>query len=203
MEQRKKLWYGGIAALTMGVGILVFTFAPMAYSESKYEIHALRTTPQDAESGAQVTEPKDKEFGIMIPKIGVNALIHKDVDWQDSGAYQKALQTGGAHAAGTRVPNQPGNMFLFAHSGLDWFQAVRYNAEFFLLRKLEVGDTMTVYYQGVPFDYAVTGSDIVEPSAVNQLTDEDTSKNTLTLMTCWPPGTTAQRLLVHAAQTRK
>jgi sortase A len=143
--------------------------------------------------------PIDEEFGIVIPKVRANSRIHADIDWQNPSVYQKALQTGVAQAKGTSTPDMPGSMFLFSHSGVDFYEAARYNAEFYLLGKLEAGDEIDIFYKGQKYLYTVRETKIVAPSEVEYLSGQTEAK-TVTLMTCWPAGTTYKRLIVIADQ---
>ncbi|KXK08750.1 MAG: Sortase family protein [Microgenomates bacterium OLB22] len=68
---------------------------------------------------------------------------------------------------------------------------------FYLLYKLEPEDEINVYYKGQRFKYRVTEKKVVSPKDVHYLTRK-TTEETLTLQTCWPPGTILQRLLVFA-----
>ena len=50
------------------------------------------------------------------------------------------MSEGVAQAKGTAVPGEEGNVFIFSHSGSDFYQADRFNAVFYLLDKLGKGD---------------------------------------------------------------
>lgn len=203
MSKPRTLLGGGL--IIIALAIILATFMPLYLQEIGYYYNTLFPAPivesketQDQKEG-DIIVPKDKEFGVVIPKIRANSIVHQDVDWRDPAVYQKVLQTGVAHAEGTSTPDKPGNMFLFAHSGVDFYEAVRYNAEFYLLGKLEVGDEITVFYQQKPYLYHVTEIKKVAPSEIEYLQkDASNNKPTLTLMTCWPAGTTFKRLLVIA-----
>jgi sortase A len=143
--------------------------------------------------------PVDERSGIVIPKIGANASVIPDVDWQDSSVYQQALTKGVAHAKGTSHPGEPGNVFIFAHSGVDFYEASRYNAVFYLLGKLVAGDEIYLFQDGKKLVYRVSDTRTVAPEQVEYLSG-DATKKTLTLMTCWPAGTTYKRLVVLADQ---
>ncbi len=141
--------------------------------------------------------PVSTEFGIIIPKIGANAPILPNVDAGIPDEYLPALQNGVAHAAGTVFPGVSGNIFLFAHSTDAFWNIGRYNAIFFLLKELDKGDEIDVFFQGKRHIYRVVNTMIVDPDQTQYLTDR-TPYEQLTLQTCWPPGTTLQRLLVVA-----
>ena len=154
---------------------------------------------QSTDSDRLVIVPVDEDFGIIIPKIGANARVIPDVDWRDADVYQKALADGVAQAAGTARPGELGNVFLFSHSGVDFLEANRYNALFYLIDKLVTDDEITLLYRGEKFVYRVVEKKMVAPDSLEYLGGDNTTK-TLTLMTCWPAGTTLKRLLVVAEQ---
>lgn len=140
---------------------------------------------------------KDKDFSIIIPKIGANAKVIAKIDPASSKEYQLALTKGVAHAKGTATPDQPGNTFLFAHSSDSFFNANTYNAVFYLLNKLQPDDNFYIAYKEKLYKYKVVKTQIVSPTEINYYdkTQAD-SEYTATLMTCWPPATTLKRLVV-------
>lgn len=176
-------------------GLIFFlTFFPVIKEETKFALQKpLGST------FLKKTLPVDTEFGIVIPKILANSKVIENVDPYKSEIYQKALTNGVAHASGTAYPGHAGNTFIFAHSSADWFTANRYNSVFYLIYKLEKGDKIEMYYKGKKYNYEVTSKKYVEPNNVSYLSSYS-SENTsiLTLMTCWPPGTTLKRLIVQA-----
>lgn len=145
--------------------------------------------------------PVDPDFSIVIPKVGANAKVLSNVDPADESVYLEALKKGVAHAAGTSFPGEGSHIFLFAHSTDYFWNVGLYNAVFYLLYKLEKGDEINLFYQGKRYVYQVIGKNIVNPSQVEYLTRKS-NKEFLTLQTCWPPGTTFQRLLVFAVPKR-
>ena len=155
--------------------------------------------------GAQTVQklvPTDPDFSILIPKLGASARIVKNVNSAYSDDYMSALKSGVAHAAGTSFPGQNQHIYLFAHSTNTFANVSRYNAIFYLLYKLEKGDEVDIFYDGVRYTYTVTGKTIVSPKDVQYLTRQ-TDSEFLTMQTCWPPGTTAQRMLVFAEPAAK
>jgi|SRR5581483_3200472 len=143
--------------------------------------------------------PIDTQFGILIPKIGANAPVIANVDPNNEDEYLPALQKGVAHAKGTVFPGMKGNIYLFAHSTDNFWDVGRYNAVFYLLKDLTVGDDIVVFFEGLRHNYKVTESNIVDPTDVNYLlTSHQSDSEKLILQTCWPPGTAWKRLLVVA-----
>lgn len=148
-------------------------------------------------TNVEVLVPVDPEYSIVIPKIAANARILPNVNAADENEYLDALQQGVAHAEGTAFPGEKGHIFMFAHSTDYIWNVGNYNAVFYLLYKLEAGDEINIFYKGKRHVYIVTGKRIVDPTQVEYLTKK-TSEESLTLQTCWPPGTTIKRLLVFA-----
>jgi len=179
----------GITLLILAISIPVLTYFPVFKAEVNYQIQ--KNDPLISLS------PVDTEFSVIIPKINANAKVIKDVDPFDSRIYQVALTRGIAHAKGTSTPDKPGNTFIFAHSALNWYQANQFNAVFYLLNKLEKGDEIVVYYQKEKYNYKVVEIKIIKGNEVDYLSS-NLNTNQLTLMTCWPPGTTLNRLVVVA-----
>lgn len=195
----------GIGLILLGSILLLPSVLVMIRQEVSYatmpETKKLRVPEA---SGEAVLKPVDPFFSIVIPKIDANARIISNVDPFTESEYQLQLTTGIAHARGTVYPGDPGNMFLFAHSAGTAREASQYNAVFYLIGKLEENDPIYVFYQGRRYTYRVTGSQLVDEDQVEYLDAAVTSDGTdgtgktLTLMTCWPAGTTFRRLLVTA-----
>lgn len=141
--------------------------------------------------------PKSKQFGILIEKIKVNAPVIENVSVADKRTYLHALEKGVAHARGTAKPGQIGNAYLFAHSSLDFWNYGPYSGVFNLLRKLEKGDRIVVFYKGGRFDYYVTRKEVVSGFNTNPLTQTFATPH-LTLQTCNPPGVAVNRLIITA-----
>lgn len=138
----------------------------------------------------------NSHFSVVIPKIGASSDIIANIDTSDPQQYNNALVKGIAHAKGTYFPGQGNNVYLFAHSTNSSINVARYNAEFYLLNKLEQGDQIVVYFSDERYIYTVTESNVIDPGDTSWLEQTDTER--LTLQTCYPPGTTLQRLIVTA-----
>lgn len=146
----------------------------------------------------QVLTPIDPMFDILIPKIGANVRIFPNIDPSNPNLFLPILQKGVAHAQGTFFPGQAGNIYLFAHSTDNFWDVGRYNAVFYLLKDLREGDDIVIYYLNVRHNYKVTKMGTINPQEVSFITHAQTGREVLILQTCWPPGTTWQRLLVFA-----
>lgn len=151
-------------------------------------------------SQEQILTPKDTSFSIIIPKIGASAKVFPNIDPGNEAEFLPILMQGVAHAKGSVFPGIVGNTYLFAHSTDNFWDVGRYNAVFYLLKDLQPGDDVIIFFQNKRYDYTVTGSKIVNPDDVSNLVNAQTSgKEQLILQTCWPPGTTWQRLMVFAS----
>jgi sortase A len=146
----------------------------------------------------QVLMPIDTDFGILIPKIGANAKVYPNVDPANKAGFLPILQEGIAHARGTVFPGMQGNIYLFAHSTDNWWNAGRYNAVFYLLKDLVPGDEIVVFFERVRYDYVVTDKFVTSDTYVDLLSGKQTGQQRLILQTCWPPGTSWKRLYVLA-----
>lgn len=182
------LWGIAIALLITGVTLWPAIQLELGYTAKKITAPKSLDIPQ---------EPIDKEFGITVPKINANAKIIPNVDPFNSVEYQKALTKGVAHAKGSAFPGDGRNIFLFSHSSVNLVDALRYNSVFYLLSKLTKGDSIYVYYRSMRYTYTVADVRKVPADAINYLFRVPETE-TVTLMTCWPPGTSAQRLIVIA-----
>ena len=172
--------------------MFILTFGPVVKEEVKYTTHQVFKVKDAAE---KPLTPPNKDFSIVIPKIGAAAPVVSDVDSQDPKVYPAALRKGVAHAKGTPYPGHFGNTYIFAHSTDAFYNVGRYNAVFYLLGKLSPGDEIDIYYKEVLYKYSVTDIKIVEAKDVTYLGNFGEG-NTLTLQTCYPPGTTLKRLVV-------
>lgn len=151
----------------------------------------------------QVLVPSDTSFSIVIPKLGANAKVYPNVDPTNEKEFLPILQKGVAHAKGSVFPGFKGNTYLFAHSTDNFWDVGRYNALFYLLKDMQQGDDIVMFFENKRFNYKVADSKIVEPEDVSYLVkSQSTSTEQLILQTCWPPGTTWKRLLVIAKPSK-
>ena len=194
----------GSSLIILSAVLFITVFYPLVFSELKYiflrpndktRVVVDNTESDDKNINKYYVKAIDPEFGIFIPKIGANASVIPNVSPYDSGIYQQALTKGVAHAEGTVYPGQIGNTFIFSHSSVNIYDANRYNAVFYLLRKLDIDDNFYLTYQGKVYKYKVFDKKIVEATEISYL-NPNTVNNQATLMTCWPPGTTLKRLVV-------
>jgi LPXTG-site transpeptidase (sortase) family protein len=151
------------------------------------------------ESKEKILMPKDTDFSIVIPRIGANAEVYPNVDPENEEEFLPILQKGIAHAKGTVFPGMKGNIYMFAHSTDNFWNVGRYNALFYLLKDVQVGDDVDVFFENVRHSYTITESKVVDGEDVSYIKESQNQiEETLILQTCWPPGTTWKRLLLIA-----
>ena len=180
-------------------------------SDVNIDENGLKESPKDKkttlvdlfkQNTTEIIVPEDPSFSVVIPKIGANAKVLPNVNAANKDEYLQALQKGIAHTLGTAFPGEGGHIFLFAHSTDYFWNVGNYNAVFYLLYKLEKNDEINVVYQGKRYVYKVISTQVADPSQI-EFIRRKSNREFLTLQTCWPPGTTLQRLLVFAARVEE
>jgi sortase A len=146
------------------------------------------TTPKtQAAYRAHTVAVGDSLTRIKIPAIDVDMVVVE-------GTTDSALQAGAGHYPNTPLPCETGNVAIAGHR-------TTYGKPFANLDKLQTGDTIELdtpvggcVYQVVKDPF------VVEPTDISVLAA--TPARTLTLTTCTPKGSAAQRLVIQAAWTK-
>lgn len=146
----------------------------------------------------EILYPQDPSFSVIIPKIGANEKITPNVDADNSDEYLRVLQNSIAHAKGTAFPGVNGTTYLFAHSTDNFWDVGRYNAVFYLLNKMAIGDEVILFFGGKRYDYQVYDTKIIDSTDTHFITSALGQGERVILQTCWPPGTAWKRLLIFA-----
>jgi sortase A len=144
-------------------------------------------------------KPKEdeKDFHLTIKKINLsNVPIILNVDGSNEALYLKALEEGVAHFAGTALPGQRGNVFIFGHSEYYPNKPGNYKTVFIHLDRLKIGEQIIIKSEKKEYRYNVISKKIISPKDTSVLAQSLDFR--LTLMTCWPPGTTSKRLIIIA-----
>ncbi|HLD51326.1 hypothetical protein A3K34_00565 [candidate division WWE3 bacterium RIFOXYC1_FULL_40_10] len=150
--------------------------------------------------GNQITyvTPPNKDFSLVIERLNISAPVVKDVTVFDRDSYNEALKGGIAHSISSNYPSSdPGNVYLFAHASLNFWELGKYATVFNLLRKVRTEDLIHVFYKGDDYIYKVIDKEVYKGWDVRPLT-RLYIEPILTLQTCDPPGTTLNRLVVTA-----
>jgi sortase A len=191
----KSLLFGlGLAAM-VGL-VLTFTFFNEVFIAPFISpSHSVSATPIiGAQSGPVGPEPK-----IIIPKINLEVPIVFDLTSVEEKVIQNALEDGVVHYATTPNPGEKGNVVIVGHSSNNILNSGKYKFAFVLLKRLEPEDTFFVQKDSVRYTYKVYKKEIVAPDTVSVLQTQERA-NTITLITCDPPGTSINRLIITAEQ---
>jgi sortase A len=128
-------------------------------------------------------DPGDPVAVLRIPKLDLDKVVVEGTD-------VASLRKGPGHQPGTATLGQPGNAVIAGHR-------TTYGAPFYRLDELEPGDAIVVEVAAGELRYTVTGSQVVEPTDLWIL--DPTADDRLTLFTCTPRYSAAQRLVVTAS----
>lgn len=194
MEQIQSLLFG------LGVGTIVVLIFLFSFFNERFiapfiqPSRSVSNTEIIASDAATGNNPE-----VIIPKINVEIPVVYDVNTINDDAIETALERGVVHYADTAVPGQDGNVVIVGHSSNNIFNPGKYKFAFVLLSRLENGDTFYLQKDGKRFTYQVYKKEIVKPTDVSVL--QPTEKEaTATLITCDPPGTSTNRLVVIGEQ---
>ena len=141
---------------------------------------AVTTAPMD--TGPPPAPAGDAVAILKIPKLGVEKAVVQ-------GVSLGLLKKGPGHYPTTPMPGQPGNAAIAGHR-------TTYGAPFFRLNELDPGDEILVTTRQGRFRYEVAETRIVRPNETSVLGESD--DNRLTITTCNPRFSAAQRLVVIA-----
>jgi LPXTG-site transpeptidase (sortase) family protein len=161
------------------------------------------TPSRTVSSTAIITDPTStpvgKESKIIIPKINVEIPVVYDEPSIQEEAMQAALERGVVHYATTPNPGEKGNAVIFGHSSNNILNSGKYKFAFVLLSRLQEEDTFMLERGGQRYVYKVFEKKVVKPTDLSVLGSSDRTA-TATLITCDPPGTSINRLVVVGEQ---
>lgn len=191
----------GAGLIAFSIVALIFSFYPIIKEEINYTVRT--ENPQKTTFGDLIERSKagdmglDSYFSVYIPRLNAKANVIPNVNPGNQKEYLTALQDGVAHAKGTNFPGQNKLIYLFSHSTDSPLNFARYNAVFYLLRKLEPGDRVILYFMDQEYEYVVAQKLVTSAKDTSWLIDKEEGEK-LVLQTCDPPGTTFKRLIVVA-----
>ena len=145
---------------------------------------------EDSKPITPLIKPKIPDYSLSIPKVNIENM--------QVVIGGKSLDKSLIHYQGTAFPGEYGNPVIFGHSVLPIFYNPKsYMSIFSKLPTLEKGDEIFITYDGVTYKYVVESYHEVEPSQVEVL-EQRYDRQTLTLITCVPPGTYLRRGVILA-----
>ncbi len=154
------------------------------------------STPIIIDPNSATTGPENL---VIIPKINVEVPVVYNVASDEEKDIQKGLEDGVVHYVSTPSPGEQGNSVIVGHSSNNIFNSGKYKFAFVLLNKLEIGDTFSMTKNSKRYVYKVYKKDIVKPTDISVLGNTEKS-STVTLITCDPPGTSINRLIIVGEQ---
>ncbi|MCD4811121.1 sortase [bacterium] len=155
----------------------------------------------DSQKEIQIDSEYSKDMYISIKSVGIeDIIITPNVESTEERVYDQYLKRGVAHFKGTPLPGDGGNSFIYGHSSVESFFTRHQNlAEtiFTRLEDIDIGNDVYIKKDDNLLHYIVRKKKIVESDDFSIL-DNQGSKETVTLMTCWPLGIGTKRLVVVA-----
>ena len=125
---------------------------------------------------------------IKIPKLDVDVVVVE-------GISASALRAGAGHYPSTPLPCEDGNVSIAGHR-------TTYGKPFANLDRLKEGDTVILETPVGSCTYELSRAPfVVQPTNLSVVANDPT-KRTLTLTTCHPKGSAAQRLIIKATYAR-
>ena len=137
---------------------------------------------------------------VIIPKINVQIPVVYNIHTTNENVIENDLEGGVIHFPTTALPGQLGNAAFFGHSSNNIFNPGKYKFAFVLLHTLVNGDTFYLTYNHTLYVYKVISHFIVNPNDTTVLNPVKGQQATATLITCDPPGTSINRLIVIGKQ---
>jgi len=163
------LMAAGLLALVYAAYVMVDAAVFQAVEHRRLE-QARRAEAPDSAAVTAATAVAGEPIGeIQIERIALSAVV---VEGDSAPILRRAV----GHLAGTALPGEAGNVVLAGHR--DTF--------FRPLRRVQVGDAITLTTPGGVFEYVVESTAVVRATDVTVI--RPTEQRTLTLVTCYPFG---------------
>jgi len=124
----------------------------------------------------------EQAIRIQIPAIGVDAPVVQGDSWEQ-------LKKGVGQQIGTPDPGKNGNIVLSGHNDV-------YGEVFRYLDRLSPGDSIILFSSQRQYTYIITGTQMVEPTAVEVMAPTPDAK--VTLISCHPYLVDTHRIVVSA-----
>lgn len=198
----------GIKSIAFGLSIGALTTFIFLFSFFNERFITPFITPSSSASSSSIISSTSNKVGsekeLIIPKINVQLPIVYDIPYDyNPKNYEKSIQSGlergVVHYDTTPKPGQNGNLAIIGHSSNNILNKGRYKFAFVLLNRLDNGDLFYITENGIRYTYKVFSKKVVSASDVSVL--QPTRKvASATLITCDPPGTSINRLVVVAEQ---
>ncbi|MFA6296445.1 MAG: sortase [Patescibacteria group bacterium] len=134
---------------------------------------------------------------LIIPNLGISVPI-KFIKNQNENIILENLKKGIVHFPYTAKPNKIGNSVYIGHSSNYLWNRGEYNSIFSNLNQIKKDDLIFIAFKNKLYKYKTFQTFYISPSDLEIF--NQTNNKIITLLTCWPPGTTLSRLAVQAKQ---
>lgn len=178
----------------------VFNYNFLASAFSSLALKEPLKEPEDFEKEEdliRVGKQTEKEDGIFIPKIGVEAplVFLEDAENPD---FEKGLKRGVVHYPESSLPGEKGTAIFLGHSASLGWPKINYDWVFSNLSQLERGDEVYIFFKNYEYLYTISEKYLLEKG--EELPEDLTSdkKSVLVLISCWPPGKNLERIAIVA-----
>ena len=192
-----------VKSLLFGLGLAAFVGLIITFTFFNEVFVAPFISPSRSVSATPIigdqSGPVGPEPKIIIPKINLEVPVVYGLGTVEENAIQDALEDGVVHYAASPNPGETGNSVIVGHSSNNILNSGRYKFAFVLLNRLEADDTFFVHRDGIRYTYKVYKKEVVAPTDISVLGTQE-KPNTMTLITCDPPGTSINRLIITAEQ---
>lgn len=166
----------------------IFSLPAGASSASGNELSAQNPAYNLRIKTDQTNQIQISKLNILAPIVWPATASKKDLD--------HALDQGVIIYPGSVMPPEFGNLFLTGHSSVYFWNKSPYGEIFANLNNLTSGDEIAIYLDGYIYKYRVIDKEIKDADDVSLV--QYTNKHILTLMTCWPTGSSSKRLVIKA-----
>ncbi|GAA0953253.1 hypothetical protein GCM10009560_75890 [Nonomuraea longicatena] len=199
----------GELSITAGVIMMLFCayllWGTSAYTARQQLLLQQQLAEEAAEAAKKAQDVAERDKKPEIPKIelgGALALLRIPSLGRDyryavvEGVDTEHLKRGPGHYPGTAMPGQLGNFVVSGHR-------TTYSAPFNRIDELQRGDDIVVEAAEARYTYRVTSQDIVQPDETEVVApvpgkpDITPTRSFITLLTCHPEYSAAQRLIVY------
>jgi len=190
-------------------GYIVINFPAVKNKISFWYENDIKTT-QTAfveEPDSNPTNADLVQAAILLPDLPNNTIripvldIEAPINWRvpnTSTDVSKGLENGVIQIDGTSLPGEQGNVYITGHSSNYVWAKGQYNSIFAIIDKLLPGDIIYLKYNDQVYSYKTLEQKVVMANDLSILSQTNDSR--LTLVTCWPVGTSYKRLVVIANQ---
>ena len=183
-NSRWLIWIG--SALVIGGAVVLASYCRTQHLRADAQRHARERLSQEVtvhKAAPSVPLRRGDVVAEMdIPRLDLSVMVLEGDD-------AAILKQGAGHIPGTALPPGSGNIGIAAHRDT-YFRPLRF---------VRTNDVITLKTPAGTSRYAVTGTEIVKPSAVRVL--DPAPGRDLTLVTCYPffyLGKAPERFIVHA-----